>query len=284
MKKTLITTIALGALIASTTVSCGISKNTIKVAASETPHAQVLRSEAVQNALSKKGYTLKVTVLDWTQQNSAVENGDYDANYFQHRQYLQTWEGNTTYSESYEYKKLFPVVAVHSEPLRIYKNKDRNVALDKNATFEICSDPSNAVRALDLLKSENLIDGYELDVSGNIVLENGKPKGAQNVTLIDESLLAAGLSSVDYGVLPVNTALTGNIDIDENLPVESQEDREYRANVLAASVTRYAGDQEYKAKIDALADVLVSSVTSDVLLSLYSGKIVATPVDYRTSK
>ena len=89
----------------------------IKVCASENPHREILESSAVKNYVQSKGYTLSVTVLDWTLQNDAVANGDYDANYFQHRPYLQT------------YNELFDVVApsakVHFEPLRLYRGRGK---------------------------------------------------------------------------------------------------------------------------------------------------------------
>ena len=68
--------------LAATGCSRGADK-TIYVCASGVPHAEVLRG-AVKAELEKKGYTLKITELDWTMQNDAVAGGDYDANYFQH--------------------------------------------------------------------------------------------------------------------------------------------------------------------------------------------------------
>ena len=66
--------------LAATGCSRGADK-TIYVCASGVPHAEVLRG-AVKAELEKKGYTLKITELDWTMQNDAVAGGDYDANYF----------------------------------------------------------------------------------------------------------------------------------------------------------------------------------------------------------
>ena len=92
--------------------ACGDSK-TIKVCASEVPHAEVLNG-VVKDILKEKGYTLKVTVIDWTVQNDSVSKGDYDANYFQHVPYLETYTGTP---------ELFAVCKVHYEPLGIYYGK-----------------------------------------------------------------------------------------------------------------------------------------------------------------
>ncbi|HCH73701.1 MAG TPA: hypothetical protein DEV87_00750 [Clostridiales bacterium] len=62
----------------------------ITVCASSSPHAEVL-NDCVKGLLEKQGYTLKVTILDWTLQNDAVAHGDYDANYFQHVPYLESY-------------------------------------------------------------------------------------------------------------------------------------------------------------------------------------------------
>ena len=93
------------------TVAAG-ENTVIKVCASDVPHAEVLEN-CVKDLLAAQGYTLEVTVLDWTLQNDAVANGDYDANYFQHVPYLNTYEGTT---------KLFATCKVHYEPLGIYSD------------------------------------------------------------------------------------------------------------------------------------------------------------------
>ena len=85
----------------------------IKVCASDVPHAEVLNG-CVKGLLEKQGYTLKVTILDWTLQNDAVANKEYDANYFQHVPYLETYSGTVS---------LFAVCKVHYEPLGIYYGK-----------------------------------------------------------------------------------------------------------------------------------------------------------------
>ena len=124
------------------------SAKEINVCASDVPHAEVLNN-VVKSELAKKGYTLKVAILDWTIQNDSVANGDYDANYFQHVPYLETYSGKT---------KLFATCKVHYEPLGIYYGKAANgTAVTDGATFEICDDTSNAIRAFQLLEQKNVI-------------------------------------------------------------------------------------------------------------------------------
>lgn len=279
MKKSFILSL-LGVSLLSSLGSCSKNENVIKVCASESPHAEIL-NECVKPILKEKGYDLEVTVLDWTIQNEAVYNLDYDANYFQHRPYLEQFDsGSSIYNENYTYSKVFPVVGVHFEPLRIYEGKSKDhefESIKTTATYEICADPSNAIRALDLLKSCGAIKGYEVDKNGN-PLEDKLPK---NITLIAEELLVAQKNDYDYAVLPCNTALTGNIKTNEHLPSETDEVADLRANVLAANANKYKSDETYKNKIDVLATSLLDSSVSDFIKERYNNIITPVLKDYR---
>ncbi len=262
-----------------TLFSCQTNKDkVISVAASEIPHAEVLNN-AVKPLLEKQGYTLEVKILDWTLQNDAVVNGDYDANYFQHRPYLQQFDsGSSTYSTTYTYTKLFPTATVHFEPLRIYPGKKTAAdfaANKKTATYEICNDVSNEIRALELLKNAGVIDSYETDEKGNPI------NLPSNITPIAENLLVSSLSDYDYAVLPTNSALTGNLTADQTLPVESDDVKEKNANVLAASVSKYKSDETYKKKIDVLTDAILSTDVSAFILKQYNGVVAVAQRDLR---
>ncbi len=259
---------------------CGSSDSskTITIAASEIPHAEIL-NDAVKPLLKEKGYSLEVTILDWTLQNDGVYNNDYDANYFQHRPYLQQYDSSSsTYSEDYVYTKVFPVATVHFEPLRIYAGKKSASEFEsskKSATYEICSDVSNEIRALDLLVSSGVIASYQTD-------ENGNPINLpSNIRAIDENMLVASLQDYDYAVLPTNSALTGHLNGDPSLPVESDSVKDLRANVVAANVSKYKSDSVYKTKIDVLADCLLSSEVDSYIQAKYSGVISTAQKDLR---
>ena len=258
--------------------SGAVSGGTITIAASEIPHAEIL-NDAVKPLLEEKGYSLKVTILDWTLQNDGVYNSDYDANYFQHRPYLQQYDsGSTAYSADYTYTKVFPVATVHFEPLRIYagKKKASEFASSKTtATYEICNDVSNEIRALDLLVESGVISSYQKDAEGNPI------NLPSNIVPIEESLLVASLQDYDYAVLPTNSALTGGLSGDPSLPVESDSVKDLRANVVAANVSKYKSDEAYKAKIDALADCLLSPSVDSYIQTKYSGVISTAQKDLR---
>ncbi|MFA6755564.1 MAG: MetQ/NlpA family ABC transporter substrate-binding protein [Bacilli bacterium] len=255
--------------------SCGESSDkTIKVCASELPHANILNN-VVKDLLSDEGYNLEVTILDWTIQNDAVKNGDYDANYFQHIPYLISSSTNTNQEE------VFASCKVHYEPLRIYAGKASVDYKDSKATFEICNDVSNATRALDLLVDVGVLTSYEKDTDGNADLE----KLPSNIVPIAENLLVNSLADYDYGLLPCNTAMTGNIDAtsekNKDLPSENSSLADAKANVIAASTTRYKNDTVYKAKIDVLTDALLTNEVKEYIDSTRKGVVLTYQKDLR---
>ena len=263
------------------TASCGLfggcadNSKTIKVCASDIPHAEVLNG-CVKGILAEKGYTLEVEILDWTLQNDSVASGDYDANYFQHVPYLETYTGSI---------ELFASCKVHYEPLGIYYGKATvGSALSDGKTFEICDDVSNAIRAFQLLTAKGVInkeaegDNYPVNEDGATLNIGETSKswtskdGNVTVTLVAENLLVSSLGDYDFACLPCNTAYTGNVDSSKRAAVEDDATLvEGKANVIAARVKDYANNAEYKAKIDALTDAMLSKEVSDFFAEKYLG-------------
>ena len=249
---------------------------TITVCASEEPHAYVLEN-SVKKIVEEKGYTLKITVLDWTLQNGAVANNDYDANYFQHIPYLL----------SGDYKDLLVAACkVHYEPLGIYRGKAKG-DLSEGKTFSICNDVSNAIRAFYLLKSKGVISDIPVNEAGDELTFNTNTwtDGNVTVTLIAEELLAATRTDYDFALLPSNTAITGHIS--KELQVAKEDDPKevsLKANILAVRKKDYLNDSLYKEKIDVLADALLSKEVSNFISETYLGAITCdslTQIDLR---
>ena len=108
----LVAVLALGLL-----AGCGkkADDKTITVAASPTPHAEILK--VAGEVLAKEGYTLKVTEYsDYVQPNNVVEDGELDANYFQHVPYLDDFNAENG-------TDIVSVGAIHVEPMGIYGGK-----------------------------------------------------------------------------------------------------------------------------------------------------------------
>ena len=265
-------------------------ENVIYVCSSSVPHAEVLNG-IVKKELAAKGYELRVSVLDWTLQNDAVANKDYDANYFQHVPYLETYAGKT---------ELFATCKVHYEPLGIYYGKTTvGTDLKSGTTFEICDDESNAIRAFALLENKGVIsreaekENFPITESDDKLNFSERSKiwtskdGRIKVTLVAEELLVSLINDYDFALLPCNTALTGKITSErmvakEDDPAQVAE----KANVIAARKADYKNDEKYKAKIDALTDVMLSKAVSDYFKEKYNGVIIcddSTQIDLRNS-
>ena len=98
-----------------------LAGTTLKVAASPTPHAEILN--VAKEVLAEQGIDLEVVEFsDYVQPNLVTENGEVDANYFQHTPYLDSFnEENGTH--------LVSVGAVHYEPFGIYPGKSSDLAM-----------------------------------------------------------------------------------------------------------------------------------------------------------
>ena len=109
-----LTAAALGAAVLGMTAFADEDK-TITVAASPTPHAEIL--EQVKPLLEAEGYDLEVTVFeDYIMPNNVVDSGEIDANYFQHIPYLNDFNAENG-------TKLVSVSTIHVEPLGLYGGK-----------------------------------------------------------------------------------------------------------------------------------------------------------------
>ena len=291
--KNFIKLILTAVLSASLLLSCGIlsgcgNSKTIRVCASDVPHAEVLNG-CVKDLLAKDGWTLEVTILDWTIQNDSVASGDYDANYFQHVPYLSTYTGKT---------ELFASCKVHYEPLGIYYGKVAvGTPVTSGTTFAICDDVSNAIRAFNLLTAKGIISketegaNYPVNADGETLnmAETSKTwtsaNGLVTVTLVAENLLVSSLADYDFACLPCNTAYTGKIDSSKRAAVEDNSDLVYgNANIIAARKADYNSDSKYKAKIDALTSAMLSKEVADFFAQKYLGAMTCdstTQIDLR---
>ena len=142
----------------------------ITVAASPTPHAEILKAAA--KVLEKDGWTLEVKEYsDYVVPNNVVEDGEIDANYFQHQPYLDTFNAeNGTH--------LVSVAQVHYEPFGIYAGTKSSIAdLEDGDEIAIPNDGSNRARALLLLEA-----------NGIITLKEGVGMEATRVDIVDKSV------------------------------------------------------------------------------------------------
>ncbi len=266
MKKRILTTIAAAALLLALTACGGKSAadSTITVAASSTPHAEIL--EQCIPILAEEGYTLEIKVMDdYIIPNTSTESGDVDANYFQHQPYLDDFNAsNGTH--------LVTVTRVHYEPYGIYAGTcDSLDALEDGASVAVPNDTTNEARALLLLQDNGIIklkDGVGLTATKNDIVEN--PKNV-NILEMEAALLPAQLDEVAIAVINGNYAIEAGLKVSEALAAEKadSEAAQTYANILVVKE-----GNENAEKIQALAKALNSDTIRDYINNTYDGAVV----------
>ena len=284
MKKTIAAILA-GALCLTALTACGSSKTdsaaadsssaaagddkTITVGATPTPHAEILN--AAKDALKAEGYTLNVVEFtDYVQPNTALVDGDLDANYFQHTPYLNNFnkENGTDLAAAFD---------MHYEPFGIYAGKTASIEeLKDGASIAIPNDGSNETRALLLLAQEGLITLPE-DASaekGVSHLDIVDAKG-YNVVPVQADMVPTQLANSDAGTLAVingNYALAAGLKVADALAIEdaSGDAAQTYANVVAVR----EADKD-SAKTVALVKALQSETVKNFIAETYNGAVVA---------
>ena len=196
--------------------SASSDDKTITVAASPTPHAQIL-NDAVKPLLEKEGYKLVVKEFnDYVLPNTATEEGEVDANYFQHIPYLEEFNvENKTH--------LVSVAAVHYEPFGLYAGKTASIdALPDGASVAVPNDTTNEARALLLLEQAGLIklkEGAGVTATVADIAEN--PKNLK-INELEAAAIPSVLPDVDIAAINSNYALGAGLSVGKDaLVVES---------------------------------------------------------------
>ena len=245
--------------------STDLAGTTLKVAASPTPHAEILN--AAKDILAEQGITLEVVEFsDYVQPNLVTESGEVDANYFQHTPYLESFnEENGTH--------LVSVGAVHYEPFGIYPGKSDDLAnIADGATIAVPNDTTNEARALQLLAAQGLItvrDGAGLTATVNDITEN--PHNLQ-IKEIEAAQLPRTVQDVDFAVINGNYAMEAGFSVGTDaLAIEdaSSEAAQTYANVLVVK----EGNENDPA-IQALYAALTSDTIKDFINNTYDGAVV----------
>ena len=236
----------------------------IRVAASPTPHAEILK--VAKEVLAEQGITLEIEEFtDYIQPNMVTEDGQVDANYFQHITYLNDFnEQNGTH--------LVSVADLHYEPFGIYAGKTTSLAdLPDGAVIGVPNDPTNEGRALLLLQQEGLItlkEGAGLTATKLDIAENPKNLDIQE---LEAAQLPRSLDSLDLAVINGNYALQAGLNAADALAVESTDGEAAQAyvNVLVVKEGR-----EEDPAILALVDALKSAEVKAHMEATWPGAVV----------
>ena len=233
----------------------------LTVAATAVPHAEIL--EVVKPALAKEGVELDVKVFtDYVQPNVQVAEKRLDANFFQHKPYLDEFnKGKGT--------NLVTVVGVHIEPFGAYSTKHKKLAdLPQGATVAIPNDPTNGGRALMLLdkagviklKNPNNVLATVKDVSAN-------PKKLKFKEL-EAATLPRVLSQVDLALINTNYALAAKLNpMKDALAIEGKQSP--YVNILVSRP-----DNQATPAMKKLSAALTSPATKKFIEDKYQGAVV----------
>lgn len=245
--------------------SGSLEGTTITVAASPTPHAMIL--EVAKEVLAEQGITLKIMEFtDYIVPNTATEEGEVDANYFQHITYMNDF--NTEYGTH-----LVSAAEVHYEPMGLYAGKTASLdELADGAQIGVPNDATNEARALLVLQQEGLITLAEdagITATINDIVDN--PKNLEIVEM-EAAQLPLRLADLDMAVINGNYAIDAGLSMDDTLAVESADGEAAQAyvNVLAVAEGR-----ETEPAIQALAAALCSDEVKAYIEENYNGAVVA---------
>ena len=258
--------LAIGAIAANgVLVSADAEKGTIKVAASATPHAEIL--EEAKPILEKEGWDLEVTVFDdYVQPNLVVESGDFDANYFQHIPYLDNFnEEQGTH--------LVNAGGIHYEPFGIYPGTKKTLdELEDGDTIAVPNDTTNEARALLLLQDNGVItlkDGAGLEATVKDIEEN--PKNIQ-IEELEAAQVSRVKDEVAFVVLNGNYALQAGYSVSKDSIAHETSDSE-AAKTYVNIIAVEEGNEDSEA-VKALVDVLKSDEIKDYINETYDGAVV----------
>jgi D-methionine transport system substrate-binding protein len=218
------------------------------VGASPVPHAEIL--EFVKPILAKQGIDLEIKEFtDYVQPNLALNDGELDANYFQHLPYLEQFNADNDMDLTY-------TVSVHFEPVGLYSKSITSLDQIKNgAKIGVPSDPTNEARALLLLQDNGLItlkEGVELKATKVDIVDN--PKNIEIIEM-EAAQLATSLPDMTAAVINGNYALDAGLSISKAFVSEGKDSIAAKTfgNILAIR----PGDED-RPEIKALSDVLNS--------------------------
>lgn len=263
MKKLLL---AFAALLGTASLVCTAqAAGTITVGASPTPHAEILVEAA--KLLKPQGYVLKIVEYsDYVQPNVALDSKELDANYFQHKPYLDDFNAQKG-------TKLGSMGPVHYEPFGIYAGKTKSLKdLKDGALVAVPNDATNEGRALLLLQDLGLLTLNEdagLEATPNDIADN--PHNLQFQEM-DAAMLPQTIEEVDFSIINSNYALDAGLN--PTTDALATEDAQSDAAQAYANIIAVKEGNENNEAIKALVAALQSDEIREFIETTYNGSVV----------
>ncbi|MBM6785299.1 metal ABC transporter substrate-binding protein [Collinsella tanakaei] len=240
---------------------------TLTVAASPSPHAEILNDFAADK-LAEQGITLEVKeYTDYILPNQDVSAGEIDCNYFQHINYLNNYnEENGT--------DLVNVGKIHFEPMGVFAGKSDDLAnIADGATISVPNDATNEGRALLLLQEHGVITLSEsagITATPNDIVDN-----PHNVEIFEQeaAMLPSTLADVDFAVINGNYAIDAGLTLADAVAQESADSDVIKNEYANVIVTR--PELEDDERIKALVDVLTTDEFKEYLADTFGDSVQA---------
>ena len=248
-----------------TTEKDSVDKEVIKIAASPTPHAEILGR--AKEILAEQGFDLEITEFeDYVQPNEVVESGEFEANYFQHIPYL----------DSFNEEKGTHIVnagGIHYEPFGIYPGTKNSLDdLADGDTIAVPNDTTNEARALLLLQDNGIItlkDGAGLEATVNDIAEN--PYDIKIIEL-EAAQVARVVGENAFVVLNGNYALEAGFSVAKDALAYETSDSE--AAKTYVNIVGVKEGNENSAGIKALVEALKSDEIKTYINDTYDGAVI----------
>ena len=241
------------------------AEGTIKIAASPTPDAEIL--EAAKSILAVEGWDLEVSEFeDYVQPNLVVESGDFDANYFQHVPYLESFnEEKGTH--------LVDAGDIHYEPFGIYPGTKKSLdELEDGDTIAVPNDTTNEARALLLLQDNGVLtlkEGAGLTATVNDIESTTKDIKIQE---LEAAQVPRVLNEVAFAVINGNYAVEAGLSVaDDAIAYEASDSEAAKTYVNIIAVKE---GNENNEGIVALVDALKSDEIKDFINETYNGAVI----------
>lgn len=269
MKKKSILSVVLAGIVALGLVGCGGTTNTaskdskndkvIKIGVTPKPHEEIVN--IAKPLLEKEGYTVEITEFnDYVQPNTAVSEGELDANFFQHAPYLKEQNESKGF-------KLVSVGGVHFEPMGLYSKKIKSLdELKDGATIAIPNDPPNEARALKLLASNGVIKIKD----GELVTPKDITENSKNLkfTELEGAAVPRSIDDVDAAVINGNYAIEAKFNPAKDAIII--EDKSSEMAKLYTNIIVVKEGNEKQEKIQALVKALTSPEVKAFIEKEYS--------------
>lgn len=241
------------------------SKGTITVAASPTPHAEIL--EQAKAILAEQGWDLEVTEFeDYVLPNMVVDSGEIDANYFQHIPYLESFnEENGTH--------LVNAGGIHYEPFGIYPGTKSDLStLESGDVIAVPNDTTNEARALLLLQDNGILtlkDGVGLVATVRDIVDNPYDIEIQE---LEAAQVPRVKDEVAFAVMNGNYAMEAGFSVSKDAVAYELSDSE--AAQTYVNVIAVLEGNENNEGIKALVEVLKSDEIADYINNTYDGGVI----------